>query len=857
MSLAGLAAELRAGLASAAFTGLDPEARRRELARVLGVAELTPKALMVRLAAAAAPGGLWPALVNVLVPGVTQGPRLDIPGVASWAGDQVIVAPGPVPAEFVIDFSVGPVRPVAGFQAMTVTLRLTIPPDPAASVLVFGVHGLSVGLPGDDLVRMLVPGGLAFQCEVTGRIDATGVAFDGGGRDGVTPRLTSAPPGLSAPSLHLSPRAGGLRVTVAFGAALFGVADAAVHDVGADVTSEGLAPVPPSGAGLRLALGPAKGAGFLENRDGRYAGALALSLGAIDVHAYGIVRTDPFSLLVVISAQFSPPLELGLALTLNAVGGILGIGYAIDRDGLARAVQAGQLDHILFPADPAAAAPQILATLEDVFRRRPGGMVAGPTFRLGWGRPHSFVTADVGVVLELPSGAVAILGRLRIALPHPEAPIIDLRAGIAGYIDAADGLVEFTGDLAGSRLLLSPIDGGLVLRMKAGESFVLSAGGFHPRFPVPERFPVPKRLSIAIADSPFLKIIFTGYFAITPGTVQAGASLTADIGTGGTGVRGRLGFDALVRWEPSFGVMLDLYGAFDLRVAGASLCAVDIRVRVEGPTPCWHAAGRASVSFLFFDVSFGFDEHWGCTHEVTAPPPPDVARLLEQAAADRRNWAPLLPPEGGSLVTLAADDRLLHPVGRVRFAQRVVPLGVPITRFGPGRLPEARAFDVTVAFIGGSGTAVPVRDDFARADFFDLPDEAKLTEPAFEKLRSGAELAPPASAPGAPAQKAKVCYETKWADDPEPRPRWLVTDQAMAVALAHSAVARSAVHAERTRYAAPPAPSRLKAQSYAIVKAGTLTEEGALPRTATLTEAKAAIAFRSELSTVPAYEVRT
>ncbi len=60
-------------------------------------------------------------------------------------------------------------------------------------------------------------------------------------------------------------------------------------------------------------------------------------------------------------------------------------------------------------------------------------MLVGPMFRVGWGRPVSFVTADAAVIIELPSGVVTLLVRGRIALPAPEAPIIDLRiSGVRG-----------------------------------------------------------------------------------------------------------------------------------------------------------------------------------------------------------------------------------------------------------------------------------------------------------------------------------------------------------------------------------------------------------------------------------------
>ncbi|MGW0884580.1 DUF6603 domain-containing protein [Streptomyces sp. NPDC002671] len=896
--MTGSVVELATGLRQAlteffgSLSDHDTEDQRRQaLATALGLVDLSPTGLLGRLTALGTDqaGQLFPLLVAILSRAVGQAApewHLSIADVLKVDSTRVDVLAPTLPQEFVLEFRLGaagiaPGVEVRGGVLLTVTVpaetvtvpaeTVTVPAEAAGAKLVFAVHGLSLAPPSDPLLAVLLPAGAVFEGDLTAQADATGVTFDGGASSGVALPLRTVPPLLKAPALYLAPRGTAVRMTLSFGASLLGLADATVEGTGVEVSASdagvSVSPLPPDGIGVRLALGPAKGAGYLRHEGGQYAGALALGLGVVDVKAFGVLRTDPFSLLAVLSAEFDPPIELGLAFTLNAVGGIVGVDYTIDRDGLAAAVQGGQLDRILFPADPAAAAPEILNTLQSVFRPRQGSLVVGPMLRLGWGRPVSFLTADVGLVLVLPSGVVALLGRLRVALPAPQAPVLDIRATVAGVVDSAHGLVELTADLAGSRLLSAPIEGGLALRAKSGDdaTFVLSAGGFHPRFNAPAGFPVPRRLTIAIADSSLVKIVFTGYFAVTPATVQAGATLTASIGSSDTGVSGRLGFDALVRWEPSFGLVLDLYGSFALHVGGASLCSVDLRVRVEGPTPCWHVAGRASVSLFLFEVSFPFDEHWGCTGTITAPPPPDVTGRLLQAVSDPRNWAPL-PPDAGTMATLEPDTQgapLLHPLGRLRLSQRVVPLGVPINRFGPGRLPGPPVtYQLNVSFGAGAGTAVPVTEQFARADFFDLTDDEKLTQPAFEPFCSGAELTPPAPVATAPQRSVDMAYETKVVGGettPVANP-WLVDDEALAAALTHGAVALSSLFADRTRYVVDPLPKALKEPAYAIASRDTLTANTDVHPPATFSEASIALSVLSErarFQVVSAYEVRS
>ena len=174
----------------------------------------------------------------------------------------------------------------------------------------------------------------------------------------------------------------------------------------------------PTGIGLSLDTGLIRGGGFLGERAGGYGGALQLRLGPVEVKAVGLLTLEPsFALVVVMSMEFLPPIDLSFGFTLNAVGGVVGIEHRLDSDALRAGMTGGALDHIMFPADPVAAAPAILSTLEQVFPVDHGAIVIGPMVEVGWGRPVSFLTAQVGVILSLPDPKIVIIGRVRIALP--------------------------------------------------------------------------------------------------------------------------------------------------------------------------------------------------------------------------------------------------------------------------------------------------------------------------------------------------------------------------------------------------------------------------------------------------------
>ena len=80
-----------------------------------------------------------------------------------------------------------------------------------------------------------------------------------------------------------------------------------------------------------------------------------------------------------------------------------------------------------------------------------------------------------------------IIGRVRIALPAPQLPIVDLRATVYGEITPDHLLILVS--LDGSRIAGFTVGGdiGLLLRWGGGAEFAISAGGFHPRYDPPPR----------------------------------------------------------------------------------------------------------------------------------------------------------------------------------------------------------------------------------------------------------------------------------------------------------------------------------------------------------------------------------
>lgn len=516
----------------------------------------------------------------------------------------------------------------------------------------------------------------------------------------------------------------------------------------------GLGFKPPKGVGLSVDAGVVKGGGYLffDHERGEYAGALELTFaGWLSLKAIGLVNTRMpdgsrgFSLLIIITAEFGSGIQLGYGFTLIGVGGLLGLNRTMKLQPLMEGVRTGAINSVMFPRDIVANAPRILSDLRTIFPPENGKFLIGPMAKLGWGTP-TLISLALGIIIEIP-GNLAIVGVLRIALPAEQAPIVVIQVNFAGAIEFDKKRVYFFAALFDSRVLFLTIEGEIAVVAQFGDdaTFVLSVGGFHPRFdPPPLPVPVPRRIAVNILNTDWARIRVEGYFSVTSNTVQFGARAEVYFGFSAMNVQGHIGFDALFQFSP-FYFIIEVSASFSVKVFGIGLFSISVRMSLEGPTP-WRARGTGSISILFFDIDVDFDVTWG-EEEDTQLEPVDVMPLLAAELSKADGWKALPPAPSNLLVSLrrldadrAADALVLHPLGALQVTQRAIPLDLRIDKVGNRRAVDARRF--TVAAGRGLAKRGDTREQFAPAQFRDMGDAEKLGKPAFEEENAGIELAP-------------------------------------------------------------------------------------------------------------------
>jgi Family of unknown function (DUF6603) len=527
---------------------------------------------------------------------------------------------------------------------------------------------------------------------------------------------------------------------------------------------------PPNGVGLSIDAGPVKGGGYLffDSDREEYAGVLELAIADIvTVKAIGLITTrmpdgsKGFSLLIIITAEFGTGIQLGFGFTLVGLGGLLGLNRTMNLQLLVEGVRTGAVNSIMFPQNPVANAPRIISDLSIIFPPYEGRFLIGPMAKLGWGTP-ALVTASLGIIIEI-TGNIAIVGVLKVALPAADAPLIVIQANFVGAIEFDKQRLYFFAALYESRIVFLTLEGelGLLVAWGPDANFVLSAGGFHPRFnPPPLPFPAPRRIAVSLLNTSLARIRTETYFAVTSNTVQFGSNTEVMFDVDVARVDGHLSFDALFRFSP-FYFVIEVSASVSLKVFGVGLFSIHLHFELSGPSP-YRAHGTGSLSLFFFDVSADFDITWGETQGTTLPPLP-VMPLLQTELAKAENWKAELPIQNKLLVSLrklpeSESAQVLHPLGGLRVSQRAVPLGLKIDKVGSQKPSDANEIRLTAS--AGLVRVGDAPEQFAKAQFLDMSDAQKLSQRAFDPLSGGLLLASGSQQLGASRlTKRRVRYE--------------------------------------------------------------------------------------------------
>ena len=517
---------------------------------------------------------------------------------------------------------------------------------------------------------------------------------------------------------------------------------------------------PPDSLAMKIDSSGFSGGGYalFNPDDNEYAGALHLRIkNRFDVNAFLLLNTrlpdnaKAFSLLVSLSGEWSPPLELGAGFTFMGIGGIFGWERSIDVDVLRDGIRTGSLDAVLMPKDPLSDLPRLMGVMRSVFPPAKDNMVIGLILKFGWGKP-TLLELKIGGVLELKRNSERSYRRALLALQFkvfqpPDIGTVKLRVDGLGVFDSERN--ETTGDLAifDSTLMQFSLSGDGIYRSRAQDENAFtgfSLGGFHPDFPAPTGIPKLKRLSLNLANGDNPRLLAECYLALTPNTIQAGFRIDFYYSKSGFTIEAMVGGDALIH-KPSWDFVITIYAGATVKWHGRTLVGVELSGTLGG-TSHTYISLRATISVWIWSRTFPYDHTFSRSNEAQEPaasdPLPDVVAALQDPSA----WSTSYRVGDRTLVSLRRIEVegavVTHPLGRISARQRVVPMGIEIKRYNNARPRVNRRIRIDRLLVDGQAATDTraLEELFAPGEFLELSEDEALSRPSFEKLQGGIEV---------------------------------------------------------------------------------------------------------------------
>jgi hypothetical protein len=513
----------------------------------------------------------------------------------------------------------------------------------------------------------------------------------------------------------------------------------------------------PDGVGLAIdAKGVVTGGGFLvhDSAQALYAGVMQLSIHErITVKAFGLIGTKMpdgskgYSLIVFITAEDFRPIPIGMACTLQGIGGMVAVNRTFNEDAMREGMKNNTLGTLLFPKDPIRNAPEIIRNLNVTFPARSGSYMFGLLAKIGWFSP-TLVTLDLALIFEFGARKRLIaLGRITSTLPSKQNDLVRLNLDAMGIIDFDEGTASIEAVLVDSRLAKKfVLTGGMALRARwtsgPGAGFVLAIGGFNPRFAAPAGMPTLARIAIALAAGNNPRLTCEAYFAITSNTIQFGARAALHAGAYGFSIEGDVGFDVLIQLAP-FHFIADFHASIQLKYGSRNLFKVAVAGELEGPRPL-RVSGKASFEIFWCDFTVRFDKTLIEGEKPPLPPAVNVLNELKAALATADSWSTIAAANRQQGVTLRAlkpgtTTLILDPLGKLVVKQAVVPLNTTrdIDTFGGAPVAGDRRFKLSAVLGDQNQQAGPIQDQFVPAQFFSMTDDEKLASPSFADMEAG------------------------------------------------------------------------------------------------------------------------
>jgi uncharacterized protein DUF6603 len=211
---------------------------------------------------------------------------------------------------------------------------------------------------------------------------------------------------------------------------------------------------------------------------------------------------------------------------------------------------------------------------------------------------------------------IDLLGLSRLKLPPTGTPVALIEIQLKASFSPSAGLLAISGQLSPNSYVLSEschLTGGFAFySWFSGEhegDFVVSIGGYNPRFNVPAHYPVVPRLGLRWQVNDQLTISGDEYFAITSTAVMAGGGLSAVWDGGPVSAWFSVEADFLLIYQPfhyylSASCQLGASFSIDLLFTTVTI-TIHLGVGIEIWGPEFAGVATVDLSIISFSIEFG------------------------------------------------------------------------------------------------------------------------------------------------------------------------------------------------------------------------------------------------------------
>ncbi|TBR61685.1 hypothetical protein B4U84_13150 [Westiellopsis prolifica IICB1] len=235
----------------------------------------------------------------------------------------------------------------------------------------------------------------------------------------------------------------------------------------------------------------------------------------------------------------------------------------------------------------------------------------------------SFKTIDSFVLLTVAFGnrfELNILGLSTLIAP-PEAgatPVAEVQLALKASFLPEEGFLGISAQLTPNSYILSKachLTGGFAFYSWFAPNehegdFVLTLGGYHPRFQVPEHYPTVPPLTLNWQVNDELQIKADAYFALTASAIMAGGHLQATWNSGSLSAWFNAGADFLMSWKPyhyDISIYIDMGVSYTFEFFGTQHITVELGADLHIWGPEFSGLAQIHLWIISFDVRFGSD----------------------------------------------------------------------------------------------------------------------------------------------------------------------------------------------------------------------------------------------------------